>query len=302
MFFYLKVNRNEGYSIRNLRHWLEIVKQDDNEFVIICDNKDLEKRIVDNIPFLSSENFIVSNRDDFTLKEITVNNTSDFWNNASYSHLTTFWDARQRGLAEFYNIDADDTCFCVEADRAYQILMEVRKDSIENNVSAYSFDMSHSRRNGAFWTFGVTYTNNKIDWFRYLMEHCYDGFLSLPEYDEMILPSCIDTYFTYINSCSDLKLETFYVENCKFIHYSNDFVYRPWNSWFGTYRNGRIIKPVLNDFYELTDMGDVPIAADVRRIDVGLTTKEQVEWLIGYACEAERNKRIMFRAMEHNVK
>ncbi len=302
MFFYLKVNRNEGYSVRNLRHWLDVVNQDaDNDFIIICDNNDLKKRIIDNISDLSDENFIYSNRDDSTLKEITVNNTSEFWHNASYSHLTTFYDAKERGLAEFYNIDADDTCFCLNADRVHQILVRARKDAIENDINAYSFDMSHSRRKGAFWTFGVTYTDNRIDWFEYMTEHCHDGFLSLPEYDEMILPSCIDTYFTYINTCCELNLGTFYVENCKFIHYSNDFVYRPWNSWFATYRNGRIIKPVLNDFYELTDMGDVQIVDDVRKIDIGITTKEQVEWLINYSCEAERNKKLMFHAMEHNI-
>ena len=44
MFFYLKVNRNEGYSIRNLRHWIEIVSQSsDNEFIIICDNEELKE-------------------------------------------------------------------------------------------------------------------------------------------------------------------------------------------------------------------------------------------------------------------
>ena len=261
----------------------------------------LKQRILNNIPGLSYSCFIYSNRDNSALAEITNNNTSEFWHNASYSHLTTFLDAKERGLKAYYNIDADDTCFCAKPDRVYSILLEVEKDAVNNQIDAYSFDMSHSRRGGTFWTFGVTYTNNKVDWFKQLLDHCYDGFLELPEYDEMILPSCIDTYFTYINTCSDIKLETFYVENCKFIHYSNDFVYRPWSSWFGTYRDGRILKPVLENFYELPDMGNVQIADDVRKIDIGLTTKEQVDWLVDYACEAERNKMNLIKSLNKNI-
>lgn len=49
MFFYLKVNRNEGYTIRNLKHWIDTIKHDrNNAFVIICDNDELRQRILNN--------------------------------------------------------------------------------------------------------------------------------------------------------------------------------------------------------------------------------------------------------------
>lgn len=298
MFYYLKVNRNEGYTIRNLRHWLDAIRLDkEGKYIILCDNVDLTKRICDNIPELSDKDFMGSDREDSEIVDITKNNTSLFWNNASYAHLTTFKDAKKRNLNEFYNIDADDTYFCVDAKKVNAILHAVQEDAQCTGIDAYSFDMSHSRRGGKFWTFGVTYINNKVDWFYHMMTHCHDNYLSLPEYDEMLLPSCIDTYFTYMKTHTNIKLETFYVENCKFVHYSNDFVYRPWCSWFAIYRDGRIIKPLLRDFYELEDVGDVEIAKDVRKLDVGLSTKEQTKFLINAACEADRNKQIMFEAL-----
>jgi hypothetical protein len=132
-----------------------------------------------------------------------------------------------------------------------------------------------------------------VDWFGEMLKHCYEKDLLKKWHSELRLPESIDTYFTYLNECSDLNMGTFYVENCKFVHYSNDFVYRPWCSWFATYKDGKIIKPMLKDFYGLESLGVVDIWNEVVKIDIGLTEDEQVEWLIDRAAENDNNKRTL---------
>ena len=177
MFYYLKVNRNEGYMVRNLKHWIESIQCDKNvEYLILCDNQEVKNKILLQIEAVKEENFISSDRTNVEIVEITKNNTSDFWNNASYSHLTTFLDAKKRGLTEFWNIDADDTCFCAEGSRVYEILEKAKKYAVANNMKAFSFDMSRSRRKGTFWSFGITYISNNVDWFEVMMEHCYENY------------------------------------------------------------------------------------------------------------------------------
>ena len=297
MHYYLKINRNEGYSIRNLRHWIETINLNNDDYTIICDNEALKKRVMESIEAINEKCFIPSNRTDTQIVEITKNNTSDFWNNASYSHLTTFFDAKKKGLDEFWNIDADDTCFCMTNERVAEILGLIEEWARKNRVHAMSFDMSHSRRKGAFWTFGVTYTDNRIDWFKIMMSHCYDGYFKKHGYDIKELPECIDTFFTYISDCGSINVKSFYVENAKFVHYSNDFVYRPWCSWFATYKEGKIIKPLLRDFYGLQSVGEVDICSDVVKFDINLSNNEQAEWLINKSAEFERNKNIMRQSL-----
>lgn len=288
--------------IRNIRHWIDVVRLDkDSKVLIICDDAAVKSRVLEAITGLSEDDFIESNRIANELVEITKNNTSDVWNNASYSHLTTFYDAKMRNIKRFWNIDADDTCFCMKPDRVLEILKEAEKYADANNIHAFSFDMSRSRRNGTFWSFGVTYINNEVDWINQLMEHCYDDYRKHEKYKSLNLAECIDSYFTYLDECSDLNMSTFYVENCKFVHYSNDFVYRPWCSWFATYKSGRIIKPLLKDFYGLESIGDVPVYEDVVKLDINLTDNEQTEWLINRAAENPKNKEILLSSLQKNL-
>ena len=301
MFYYLKVNRNEGYMIRNLKHWLEIISYDeDAEYLILCDKEEVKNRIIDRIEGIDEKSFIRSNRSTSELVEITRNNTSDFWNNAAYSHLTTFYDARKRQLSDFWNIDADDTTFCAEPERVYEILKDAKSQAVSNGFAAFSFDMSYSRRNGTFWSFGVTYTSNSPDWFSVMMEHCHDGFFRKKGYADQGLAECIDTYFTYLGKCGDVKLGTFYVENCKFVHYSNDFVYRPWCSWFAIYKDGMIYKLLLDGFMGLSSIGQKSICHDVVKIDINLTDEEQTRWLVSKADENENNKKILYSAIKES--
>lgn len=301
MFYYLKVNRNEGYMIRNLKHWLEIISYDNSaEYVILCDKDEVKSKILDRIEDINPECFITSNRTAPELVEITKNNTSDFWNNASYSHLTTFYDAKERDLSDFWNIDADDTTFCAEPGRVYEILKEAKEYSVNHGLDVFSFDMSYSRRNGAFWSFGVTYTSNSPDWFSVMLEHCYDEYYLKIGYADQGLAECIDTYFTYLGKCGDVRLGTFYVENCKFVHYSNDFVYRPWCSWFAVYKEGMIYKPLLDGFMGLSSIGHREIVRDVVKIDIGLSDEEQTRWLIAKADENDNNKKILYNAIKES--
>ena len=294
MHYYLKVNRNEGYMVRNLKHWIDAIKLDRGaSFRILCDNSDVKERILNNMAGIGQELFMQSDRLDRDIVDITKNNTSDDWKYASYSHLTTFKDALEHGYESFWNIDADDTCFCMEPERILEILKKAECVAGEKKFHGFSFDMSRSRRNGNFWSLGVTYIDNRVNWFSEMKKHCFDEYRQKETYRKLKLPECIDSYFTYLDECSVLNMGTFYVENCRFVHYSNDFVYRPWCSWFAVYKNGKILKPLLKDFYGLESVGLVPIYDDVIKIDVGLTDAEQVGWFLSRAAENDNNKKIL---------
>ena len=52
MIFYLKVNREERYTYRNLQHWVDIIKQyKERKIYILCDKKNIENDIKSCVEF-----------------------------------------------------------------------------------------------------------------------------------------------------------------------------------------------------------------------------------------------------------
>ena len=209
--FYLKVNRVEGYTLRNLRHWLRIVDAYgiNTFYYIICDNENLKKRILDEFSheYPDMEKRFLQSRFDEELKYITDRVTDQRWEKAGYAHLTTFMHAKELGHVRFWNIDADDTRFCLSADRCKQLLIAAEDYAIENNIDCFSLDMHTSIiGSGRHWSFGITYTNNQVDWLNLMTQHCGDD-LSVED------PCCnVDRYFRYIrNNVPDVRVESFYV-------------------------------------------------------------------------------------------
>lgn len=124
MVFYLKINRNERYTFRNLQNWVNIVESiPDSQYYILCDNDNLRQAVQEQVAFgRKNVNFIKSCRSSSELDDIVANVTEEKWRDAGYAHMTTFWHAREKQYPFFWNIDADDTCICLSAGRVCELL------------------------------------------------------------------------------------------------------------------------------------------------------------------------------------
>jgi hypothetical protein len=243
--FYLKINRNEGYTIRNLRHWLEIVREfgDSVDYYIICDNQELKNKVVDEIsgefPEIQEKFFgsIITEETSYIIKKVT----NERWEMAGFAHISTFIHARDNGYDKFWNIDADDTRFCLNPIRCRELLHEAERYAIDNKVDCFSLDMHASLiGSGKHWSFGITYTNNALNWIQIMQRAC--------TYNLEVEDACpnIDRFFRYIrNNMKEAKIESFYVENLKFIHYSNDFFWRLSESALFHWKEGYLTLPIM---------------------------------------------------------
>lgn len=279
--FYLKINRMEGYTIRNLRRWLNIVRQYGADCFIQCDHLTLMERVMDDCSDILNElkasgyrcEFIESNRDNAELVEIVNNISDDFWRKAAFAHLTTFLDSKEQGYDYFWNIDADDTRIMLNAERSCEFLKRAEKKMIELGFSILSLDMWASRAGDGFWSFGVTYIDNSMDWIDLMFEYAR-SFPTDAVYN-------IDKFFRYMKNNKCIKMGTFYGENLKFIHYSNDFLWRAWESGVYHWKGGRLYMPILLNEFGLSSAGDIKIIDEAIKIDMDILDSESMEEFIG---------------------
>lgn len=279
--FYLKINRIEGYTIRNLRHWLEIIQKFNNtvDYYIICDNQILKDKVIDNL----SDTFpqiketmmesIIDEETDYVIGKVT----DERWKMAGFAHISTFIHARDNGYDRFWNIDADDTRFCLSPDRCRQLLLEAERYAVDKKIDCFSLDMHTTLiGSGKHWSFGVTYTNNEPDWSR-IMKNACNGDIGTED-------SCpnFDRFFRYIrNNTNDAKIESFYVENLKFLHYSNDFFWRLYDSALFHWKDGYLTLPVLYYGVGLHDeKAHMEIEPIVIKLDIGISDEETVNSML----------------------
>ena len=284
MVYYLKVNRNCEYSIKNLQHWIDIIEFDNNgTLFIICDNSKLEEIIRERIQCGNSLNFIRSEKSD-NIREIIENTCVEKWYNAGYAHLTTFWHAKENGIKKFWNIDADDTLLCLQPQRCYELLKTVEEDAKGKGIDLYSLDMwttvVERVYNCYHWTFGVTYTNNEIEWLDVIKEHCFDEGIK-----KLKLVDNIDKYFTYLSDIKDVSIETFFIDRLKFIHYSDDFFSRPEGSGFYFWKKGYLHLPIISNCFGERNRGKLRISKRVNRINMNVSEKEELLFLNSLALD-----------------
>lgn len=275
--FYLKVNRIEGYTLRNLGHWLRTIKKFEGKvkYYVICDNEALLEKIMHDFAEIYPEikNCILKSRFDEELKHIVTHVTDARWEKAGYSHLTTFLHADEMGYSRFWNIDADDTRFCLSEERCKELL-QVAEEYAENNaIDGFSLDMHATRiGSGKHWSFGITYINNTVKWIDVMNKYCQS--------DLSVEDACcnVDRFFRYIrNHAEDVKLESFYVENLKFFHYSNDFFWRIVESALYHWKDGYLTFPLL--YYGVglqNEKSKMPIDGIVKKLDIGVTDEESM--------------------------
>ena len=285
MIFYLKVNREERYTYRNLQHWIDAISFiPDSEIIIISDKKDVNNIIMLNVDFRGMEvRFIESIKND-DVRYVVENSSVESWWKAGYAHLSTFAHASENSIKEFWNIDADDTFVCLSPERTAELLIKAKTYANDNNIACFSLDMWRTvvkRLYGTdHWTFGVTYTDNSYDWWKIMRQFACD-----PGVQKLRLIKNIDCFFTFLSMQKDIKIESFYAENLKFIHYSDDFFKRPHCSGLYHFREGEILFPIIYYGFGAKKRGLLKVAADDICINLGITEEEQFKFMNQYAID-----------------
>ncbi len=216
--FYLKVNRICGYTYICLQNWIDIIKESNANFYIVCDKKELKKQILKRVKFYSPDvKFIKS---DTAASKSFINTLVDpCWIKAGNAHLTTFLNATKNNYPSFWNIDADDTLFLIPPSKMAKILANVANYAEKNNLNNFSLDMWCSRTLGKAWSFGVTYSKLNIDYIKEFKEEKKNWRQYVD--DEIV---SLDSYFGYQRNVNGQRNETFYIEDSQFIHFFDHFM------------------------------------------------------------------------------
>lgn len=275
---YLKVNRIREYTLLCIQNWLNVLKHKDTDIFIICDNKALEKQIQNNIIFPNTNvHFIKSNIR--ATKKLGDKIAIKKWRKAAYAHLTTYFHAHKNGYKSFWNIDADDTIILSEADKVINLLNEVESYSESNNIDNFSLDMWRSYTESKHWTFGITYTRNCKNWLSVLNKNFDNNWYK--NYEDWHIEYNLDWFFTYLKDYKNIKNETFYIENCSFIHYGA-FLAEIIKGSYCKWSNGKIIYPIITEIFKDKQLGILPIAKDCIQFDVNISDDECLKFLQEY--------------------
>ena len=286
MVFYLKINREEKYTKRNLQQWIDVIKLFEEPTIIIqCDKEALKAEMLERVEFYDLNiEWINTEFDNAELTQI-VRTMAPEWEKASYAHLTTFLDIKRRNTYNdpgFFNIDADDTFFCMKPTRVHELLLEAMKEAETRGIDLLSFDMWYSRSRGTHWSFGVTYVRNTIDYMKTCVEASRDD-----AWKNSKQPRNVDGYFNFLHATSRLTISSFYCENVRFIHYSNDFFRRLWTSSFYHYNKGKLYFPLF-EIAGMHDLSSYDIPLDDICIDIDLLDIEYEEYM--FMCTVEPDK------------
>lgn len=219
--FYLKINRNESFTLFCIQNWINIINEMNGDFYIICDNKKLEFNVLRNIIFPNRDIKMIKSRRKGILRKIVKTVANKWWYNPAYAHLTSFFHAKENNIRDFYTIDADDTFFLIPKDKCIEVLTEIKKYAKKENISAFSLDMHLSRTKGKHWSFGITYINDNVDWVKIFSENKnLDWSKNYPTLCNINL----DWFFTWLRDYKMFKNEIFYVENMPFIHFGDCYL------------------------------------------------------------------------------
>lgn len=236
--------------------------------------------------------FMENRKDSQEVDYIVSHVTDDLWRNAGYAHMSTFWHAKENQHPYFWNIDADDTCICLSPQRACEMLSKAEMYTVENKVAAFSLDMWATRTKGVHWSFGITYIDNMIDWYDIIREHCEDEAFKAGQIQN------VDGYFSCLKMRENIKIDTFYIENLKFVHYSDDFLKRPDASGFSHWKDGRLNLPILKYCLGMEAIGSLQIAEGLVKLDIGIKDEETTDFLLDYALPDEKNRLKVRMAVE----
>jgi hypothetical protein len=184
-----------------------------SEYYIVCDHEQLKQNIIEKCK-CEEKVFIKSMTKQ--VEHISVEVADNGWKKAADAHLTTFCHAQENNIKSFWNIDADDTSFCLPPEKVATALFLAEKYAKENSIEIFSLDMYVTAHQGNDWSFGVTYicAENR-DWMQTFASHCKEQqYKSFPKIEENV-----DWYVGYLRNTYTLPVETFYIKNVNFIHW-----------------------------------------------------------------------------------
>ena len=278
--------------LRNLQNWFDIASIDKDAVVfVMCDNEELIRSTQEDIDFRSVKTeYIRTDTNEQGIRSIAGCVASEKWQNAAMAHLTTFFHSRKNGITRYWNIDADDTLFCIPPKRAYECLKSAEEYADMNEIDLFSLDMWRTKTWNLHWSFGITYTNNPEAWIDIMVRHKENKDIFDPAQ-----PRNLDGFFTCLKRIED-GIATFYVENLRFIHYSNDLIRRPWQSGVYHWKDGKLSMPILKDCLGLP-IGEESIPGELIKLDIGVTDDETSRFMIEQ-CFAHNKAEVIWRCRE----
>ena len=279
--FYLKINKFDPSVNACFKYWLEIIDQMNAEYFILCDDIKVKNKILQAFTFPSRNiKFIKSNRISFK-KMVAFSLGSFLWSNAAYAHLTTYLHAKKNNINRFWNIDADDTMFMIPPKSFVHFLSIITDYAEKNNINLFSLDMHHSFSNSKHWSYGITYVNNSnriLYKFKTMNQKDWLNYRYTELADEPFVN--IDWITTWFRISTDLKIETFYINNIYFLHNCNPLVQR--NQSLMLYKDGKIEYPVFKKLYNIDELmvSYVPIAKDDIKFEFDFYEEDSMEYMI----------------------
>ena len=272
---YFKINRFEHFTVECINKWIDAISVYDLQYVFVCDNDVLKHEVLKKCNLNDNfTGFLKSDRRG--LKKIAKNLYTDKWEFATYAHLTPFYHAKLVGKRNFWCIDADDTMFLMKSDKIAMIMQEVEKISIKSEISAISLDMWRSKTLGKHWSLGVLYINDNIDFCKVFASITNNQWMQ--ELNIVDDAYNLDWFMTYLKDIKKYNIQSFYVENAGFIHWSDNLIINNSSSWINMWKDGKVVYPIMKYIYQDDRYGVIEIA-DCIKIDVGIDESEYKKYM-----------------------
>lgn len=271
---FLKVNRDTTYTLTCIQMWLNAVYERGYNFFFVCDNNLLKRKILQNCKFKNGDiKFIRS------IKGRRMKWTKNLYYGKSlekmtYAHLTPFLISKKMGIKQHWAIDADDTLLFMDSSKLVSVMSQVEHLSNNEGISAISLDMHFTKTFGRCWSLGVLFVNDNVDFCKIFRN---EKNLEWTNYfQQFVYRITFDQYMTHLKFDRKLKIETFYVENCYFLHWG-EFLQNPEKSWLCIWKNNKMYYPFMKIFHN-SDIEDFDIPRSTYQISVGLTEKESMKF------------------------
>lgn len=270
--FYLKVNRDIDYTYACTKYWLDVAQESNAISYIVCDNGIVQEKLTTMFNLCNQNNVVFIKSLTKDVEHVSVEIANKRWKKASDAHLSTFWHAKANNIKTFWNIDADDTSFCIPPKSLSKVLRTVESYANDNRISVFGLDMWWTVHKGNNWTFGITYTDMRsYDWIGIIQNHAKDeAYKRAEKADENV-----DSYFNYLRNTYKMPIESFYIKNLDFVH---------WGAPFGPlhykFRNGVVFFPTYLTYFFTGTMraGKCSILKEVIPIEFEISEKVKREY------------------------